>query len=79
MDSLIKSGRLVQKFLPNQADINKILKIIQRHFSKGMHLPVTVKEMQAGYLIISYFKDLYQYLAHNKLPSTKTAILKWKC
>ena len=41
-----------------------------------MHLPVTVKEIQAGYLISPYFKDLYLYLAQNKLPSTKTAISK---
>ena len=38
-----------------------------------MHLPVTVKEIQTGYLISPYFKDLYLYLAQNKLPSTKTA------
>ena len=41
-----------------------------------MHLPVTVKEIQAGYLISPYFKDLYLYLAQNKLPSSKTAIHK---
>ena len=36
-----------------------------------MHLPVTVKEIQAGYLFSAFFKDLYLYLAQNKLPSTK--------
>ena len=41
-----------------------------------MHLAVTVKEMQAGYLISPYFKDLNLYLAQHKLPSTKTAICK---
>ena len=41
-----------------------------------MYLPVIVKEIQAGYLIIPYFKNLYQYVAQNKLPSTKTAIHK---
>ena len=41
-----------------------------------MHLPITVKEIQAGYLISPYFKDLYLYLAQNKLPNTKTAIHK---
>ena len=29
LESLINTGRLVQKFLPKQADIDKILKIIQ--------------------------------------------------
>ena len=41
-----------------------------------MHLPVAIKEIQAGYLVSPYFKDIYLYLAHNKLPSTKAAI--WK-
>ena len=45
---------------------------------KGTHLPVTVKEIQAGYLISLHFKDLYLYLAQNKLSSTKTAIHKVK-
>ena len=41
-----------------------------------MHLSVTVKEIQAGYLSISYFKDIYLYLAQNRLPSYKAAIRK---
>ena len=76
LDSLINTGKLVQKFLPKQDDIDKILKIIQRKVLKGAHLPVTVKEMQTGYLISPYFKNLYLYLAQNKLPSTKTTICK---
>ena len=74
--SVINTEKLVQKFLPKQTDIDKILKIIQRKALKGTHLPVTVKEIQAGYLISSYFKDLYLYLAQNKLPRTKTATCK---
>ena len=41
-----------------------------------MCLLVTVKEIQAEYLISPYFKDVYLYLAQNKLPSTKIAIQK---
>ena len=76
LDCLINTGRLVQVFLPKQTDTDKILKIIQRKILKGTHLPVTVREIQAGYLISPYFKDLNLYLAQNKLPSTKTAIFK---
>ena len=46
---LINTNNLVQKYLPNQTDIDKILKIIQRKVLKGRHLPVTIKEIQAGY------------------------------
>ena len=76
MDSLICSGKLGQKFLLKQADIDKILKIIQRKVLKGTHLPVTVNEIQADNLMIPYFKDLYLYLAQNKLSGTKKAIHK---
>ena len=41
-----------------------------------MHLSVTVKEIQTGYLGSSYFKDIYLYLVQNKLPSSKAAIKK---
>ena len=43
-ESLINTGRLVQEFLLKQADINNILKIIQRKVLKWMYLPVTVRE-----------------------------------
>ena len=41
-----------------------------------MHLPVMVKEIQAGYLSSSYFKDIYLYLAQNRLPISKAPIRK---
>ena len=47
---------------------------MQRKVLKGTYLPVTVKEIQAGYLISSYCKEVYLYLAQNKFPNTKTAI-----
>ena len=43
---------------------------------KGTHLPLTIKEIQAGYLNSLYFKDIYQYLAQNKFPSKKAVIRK---
>ena len=41
-----------------------------------MHLSIMIKDIQAGYLISSCFKDIYLYLAQNKLPSSKAAIRK---
>ena len=67
---------IIQKYLPKQTDIDKILKIIQRKVLKGTHLPVTIKGVQVGYLNNPYFKDLYLYLAQNKLPNSKSAICK---
>ena len=73
---MINTGRLVQKVLLKQAYIDKVLKVIQRKVLKGTYLPVTVEEIQAGYLVRSHFKDIYLYLAQNKLPTTKIEIKK---
>ena len=73
---LVDTSKIVQKYLSKQIDIDKILDIITRKVLKGTHLPLTVKEIQAGYLTSPYFKDLYRYLAQNKLPSKRSAICK---
>ena len=52
------------------------MSIIKRKVLKGTHLPLTIKEIQARYLNSSFFKDLYGYMAQNKLPSKKGAIHK---
>ena len=76
LSSLINSSNLVQKFLPKQADIDKILEVIQRKVLKGMHLPVEIKQILTGYVNSPYFKDIYLYLSQKKFPSSKVAIIK---
>ena len=76
LEGLINTHNLVQKCLPKQDDIDKILMVIQRKVLKGTHLPVMIKEIRAGYLISPYFKDIFSYLAQNKLPSTKSTTQK---
>ena len=73
---LVNTERIVQTYLPKQIDIDRILKVIQRKVLKGTHLPLTIKEIQAGYLNNPYFKDLDMYLSQNKLPSLKGAMCK---
>ena len=76
LTDLIDTIKLIQKYLPKQTDIDKILDIIKRKVLKGMHLPLTIKEIQAGYLTSPYFKDLYLFLSQSKLPSKRSAIKK---
>ena len=45
LKDFIDTGNLIYKFLPRQADIDKIMCIIQRKVLKGNHLPVEVKEI----------------------------------
>ena len=67
---LINTSKLVQKYLPKQTNIDEILDIMRRKVLKGTHLPLTIKEIQAGYLTSPYFKDIYQ------LPSKRNAMHK---
>ena len=73
---LVNTSKVVQWYLLQQADIDKILNIIKRKVLKGMHLPLTIKEIQAGYLASSFFKDLYRYLAQNVMPHKRHARYK---
>ena len=76
LKDLIDTTKLVEKFLPKQTDKDKILDMIKRKVLKGTDFPITIKEIKAGYLTSPYFKDLYLYLAQNKLPSKRSAIHK---
>ena len=76
LSDLVDSKKIIHKYLPKQVDIDKILNIIKRRVLKGTHLQLTIKKIQAGYLRSSFFKDLFVYLAHNKLPTKKNAIHK---
>ena len=76
LTDLVNTEKIVQKYLPKQADRDKILKVIQRKVLKGTHLPITIKEIQVGYLNSSYFKEIYLYLSQNKLPTSKGAMCK---
>ena len=78
LKDIIDTTKLIQKFLLKQTDIDKILDIIKRKVLKGTHLPLMIKEIQAGYLSSPYFKDLYPFLSQNKLPSKRSSIKKVK-
>ena len=68
LTDLVNTTELLQKYLPRQVDIDKILDVIKRKVLKGTHFPLTIKEIQAGYLTSLHFKDIYRYLAQNILP-----------
>ena len=74
LSDLVDSTKIIHKYLSKQVDIDKIMDIIKKKVLKGKHLPLTIKEIQAGYLSSSFFKDLFVYLAHYKLPNKKNTI-----
>ena len=81
LKDLIDTTKLIQKFLPKQTDIDKILDIIKRKVLKGTHLPLTIKEIQAGTVPCTspYLVKIYTYiwLRINYL-ARKVLYAKWK-
>ena len=73
LTNLVNTSKVVQKYLPRQVDIDKILDIVRRKVLKGIHLPLTIKEIQAGNLTSLFIKDLYRYLAQNILSHKRHA------
>ena len=73
---LINSNNVVQKYLPKQTDIEKIVKIIQRKVVKGTHLHVTIKEIQGGYLNSPYFKTYICTLYKTNCPVQRVLYAK---
>ena len=76
LTTLVNTSKVVQKYLLQQADMDKIVDRIKRKVLKGTHLPLIIKEIQAGYLTSPFFKDLYRYLAQYIMPHKRHARCK---
>ena len=59
LEEMIPDGSLIHKHLPKQVDIDKILTQINRKYLRRMHLPRSLKDMQAAYMQSPHFCDIY--------------------
>ena len=57
------------KNLPKQTDIDRLLKVLNRKILTRSRFPDGLKDLEAAYTHSVYFKDIYEYLRNNKLPS----------
>ena len=76
LEEMILDGTLIHKHLPKQADIDRILTQINRKYLRKMHLPCSLKDMQAAYVQSPHFCDMYNALMFNRYPKCKKAIEK---
>ena len=76
LKEMIPDGSLIHKHLPKQADIDKILTQINRKYLRRMHLPCSLKDMQAAYMQSPHFCDIYNAIMFNKYPKHRKAIEK---
>ena len=76
LEEMIPDGSLIHKHLSKQADIDKILTQINRKYLRRMHLPCSLKDMQAAYMQSPHFCDIYNAIMFNKYPKHRKAIEK---
>ena len=61
LKQLINTSEVVYKFSSIQIDFHKEIKLIEKKILEGKHLPMTIKEIQAGHLNSLYFKNINLY------------------
>ena len=76
LEEMIPDGALIHTHLPKQADMDRILAQINRKYLRRMHLPCSLRDMQAAYMQSSHFCDIYNVLLFNKYPKNRKAIEK---
>ena len=76
LEEMILDGSLIHKHLLKQADIDKILTKINRKYLRKMHLPCSLRDMQAAFMPSPHFCDIYNVIMFSKYPKHRKAIEK---
>lgn len=65
--------KITAKHIPNQADLNRFIKAIQRKVIRDYNLPYEAQQFRLAQQADPYFKPIFDHLHHNILPSDKKA------
>ena len=64
---------IIQKHIPRQSDIDKIVKNIETRIIHSLELPIQAQDLVKVYQHSTHFCDIYQYITDGKLPSSVKA------
>ena len=64
-----KNKTLLAKDLPKQTDIDRLMKVLNRKILAHSRFPEPMKDLEASYIHSGFFKDIYEYIRYNKLPT----------
>ena len=64
-----KGKSVLAKNLPKQTDIDRLLAVLNRKIFTRSRFSDGLKDLEAAYTQSTCFKDIYEYLRYNKLPS----------
>ena len=60
---------IIRKHIPQQSDIDKIIKSIESCVIHGLELPIQAQDLVKVYQTATQFQDIYHYITDGKLPS----------
>ena len=64
---------IICKHIPQQSDIDKIVRNIETHVIYSLELPIQAQDLIKAYQHSTHFHDIYQYITDGKLPSSVKA------
>ena len=65
---------IINKHIPRQSDIDKIVKNIETCVIHSLVLPIQAQDLVKAYQHSTHFHDIYQYITDGKLPSSVKAL-----
>ena len=68
-----KIDRIVAGHIPKQAELDRITDLIKRKIIRDYNLPIDMRELKTEQETSPFFKPVYDFLAHDILPSDKKA------
>ena len=60
---------IIRKHIPQQSDIDKIVKSIESCMIHGLELQIQAQDLIKAYQTSTHFQDIYHYITDGKLPS----------
>ena len=67
----LEGKTILAQTMPRQTEIDRLMRQINRKILTQTRLPSSMKDLEAAYCGSSAFKDVFQYLRYNKLPSNR--------
>ena len=64
---------VIKKHIPQQSDIEKIVKTMETWVIHGLELPVQAQDLTKAYHTSTDFRDIYHYITDGRLPSSTKA------
>ena len=75
----LQGKTIMAQTMPRQAEIDRLIKQLNRKILTQTRFPSSLKDLEAAYCSSSAFKDVFQFLKYNKLPTNRKLSKQIQC